>query len=247
MTTHQASSRRGLFVALEGIDGAGKTTAAKVATDALRADGYPTVAPDRTSVATAPGYVGDHMAALRALIWDEPLNAPYLQLGDEHWVHLQAAWYSSFARCFVTPLLEAGNVVIADTWGYKFLAKLRLRPPGVIDFSRAWAIFGALLQPDLIVRLRADPSVAAARKPAIAASETGGRGTARHLLPVAFAAYQRRVDQVLEEFAAQDGWVNLDVSALSPHEAGAALADIIRRHLATSAAPGRLPSRKVRT
>lgn len=77
------------------------------------------------------------MAALRALIWDEPPDAPFLELGDEHWVLLQAAWYSCFAQCVVVPLLRTGNVVIADTWGEKFLAKLALRPRGVIDMG--WA------------------------------------------------------------------------------------------------------------
>jgi hypothetical protein len=145
----------------------------------------------------------------------------------------------------VTPLVQAGNVVIADTWGYKFLAKLRLRPPGVIGFDWARGIFAALRQPDLIVHLRADPRRAAARKPSVSGSETGGGGSgAPQLSRASFEAYQRRLDQVLEGLAGQGGWVNLDVSALSPGEAGTALADIIRHRLGGRAGSGSASGRK---
>lgn len=109
----------GLLVALEGIDGAGKTTTARAAAKALIAGGHAAVAADRAGLA-GPAYASAHMAPLRELIWDAPPDAPYLELGDEHWVLLQAAWYSSFTRCAVNPLLDAGNIVVADTWGSKF-------------------------------------------------------------------------------------------------------------------------------
>lgn len=225
----------GLFVALEGIDGGGKTTTAKRAADVLRAEGYAAVAPGRSSAAGVSGYVAGHMAGLRALIWDEPPVAPFLELGDEHWVLLQAAWYSCFARCVVVPLLQAGNVVIADTWGQKFLAKLMLRPPGAVDTDWAREIFTAFPQPDVTVHLRADPKRAAARKRAVSGSETGGGGDTARVSRGSFEAYQRRMDEVLESFAGRGGWVELDVSALNPGEAGIALADLIRHHLGGSA------------
>jgi hypothetical protein len=43
---------------------------------------------------------------------------------------------------------------------------------------------------------------------------------------------------VLETFAAQGGWVNLDMSALNPEEAGAALAELIRQYLHGRATSG---------
>jgi hypothetical protein len=84
----------GLFVALEGIDGGGKSTTARTAADLLREEGYAAVAPDRASLPGASGYAAGHLDGLRALIWGEPPDAPFLELGDEHWVLLQAAWSS---------------------------------------------------------------------------------------------------------------------------------------------------------
>jgi thymidylate kinase len=231
----------GLFVALEGIDGGGKTTTAKIAAGVLCEAGYAAIAPDRASTIGASGYVARHMAGLRALIWDEPPDAPFLDLGDQHWVLLQAAWYSCFARCVVFPLLQSGSVVIADTWGQKFLAKLALRPPGVVDVDWARGLFAMVVRPDLTVHLRADPGRAAIRKRVLSGSETGD-GTA--LTRASFAAYQHRVDEVLASFAGRDGWVDLDVSALSPGQAGEALADLIRHHLDGRAASGRAGGRR---
>jgi hypothetical protein len=147
-------------------------------------------------------------------------------------VLLQASWYSCFTRCVVNPLLDAGNIVVADTWGSKLLAKLRLRPPGAVDIGWAEGIFAALRQPDLVVYLRADPDDAAARKPGICGSETGGGDGAIDLSPAAFTAYQNRLGQVLDDLASQGCWAALNMAGLSPGQAGDALAGIIRSRLA---------------
>ncbi len=222
----------GLFLALEGIDGAGKTTAAQAAAALLCRQGRPAVALGRGAGGRVSPYVAGHMAGLRELIWGEPPGAPYLELGDEHWVLLQAAWYSAAARCVVAPAVAAGYVVLADTWGYKFLAKLRLRPAGAVSFERAQGVFSAITQPDVVVHLRADPVVAAARKPVFSGSETGNREGDPDLSVCAFTVYQQRLAGVLESFACRSGWVSLDASSLGREETGAAVAGIAERYLA---------------
>jgi thymidylate kinase len=172
------------------------------------------------------------MAVLRDLIWGEPPDAPYLDLGDEHWVHLQAGWYAAVARCAVIPAVAEGSVVLADTWGYKFLAKLALRPPAQVSFDAAWNVFQAILRPDVVVHLHADPAVAAARKPAFSGSETGNREGVQELSATAFTRYQQRLAGVLESFAGTGGgWVCVDTSSLSAAEVGSALADVAEQHL----------------
>jgi thymidylate kinase len=227
---HECGDPRGLFVAIEGIDGAGKTTAAEVAAEVLRSRGRRAVAVGRVDVAQCSGYVAGHLAALRQLIWGEPPDAPYLDLGDEHWLHLQAAWYAAFAQCVVMPAVGEGSIVLVDTWGYKFLAKLALRPSGRVSFAAAWSVFQAVLRPDVVVHLHADPAVAAARKPGFSASETGNREGAAELSAAAFAQYQRGVGLVLESFAGEGGWVCVDTSSLSVPQAGSAVADIAEQH-----------------
>jgi len=180
------------------------------------------------------------MAALRDLTWGEPPDAPYLDLGDEHWVHLQAAWYAAFARCVVMPAVAEGAIVLADTWGYKFLAKLALRPPARVSFDAAWKVFQSILRPDVVVHLHADPAVAAARKPAFSGSETGNREGVPELSAAAFTDYQGDLAEVLESFAGKGGWVCVDASSLGVAEAGSAVADIAEHHFrAATAVTGR--------
>ncbi len=227
---------RGSFIAIEGIDGAGKTTAARVAAEVLRSRGRRAVAIARGDATRCSAYIAGHMATLRDLIWGEQPDAPYLDLGDEHWVHLQAAWYSAFARCVVLPAIAEGSIVLADTWGYKFLAKLALRPPERVSFDAAWAMFEAIPRPDVVVHLHADPAVAAVRKPAFSGSETGNREGVPELSAAAFAAYQGDLAEVLESFAGKGGWVCVDTSALGVAEAGSAVADIAEQHFRPAAA-----------
>jgi thymidylate kinase len=222
---------KGLFIAIEGIDGAGKTTAARIAADVVRSRGKHAVAVTREDVARCPAYVAGHMTALLNLIWDEPPDAPYLDLGDEHWVHLQAAWYAAFARCVVTPAVAERAIVLADTWGYKFLAKLALRPPATVDFEVAWKVFQELLQPDVVVHLHADPEVAAARKSAFSGSETGNREGTPNLSAAAFTDYQARLAEIIESFASKEGWVCVDTSSLSAAQTGSVVADIAEHYL----------------
>jgi hypothetical protein len=136
----------------------------------------------------------------------------------------------------VLPAVAEGSIVLADTWGYKFLAKLALRPPERVSFDAAWAVFEAIPRPDVVVHLHADPAVAAARKPAFSGSETGNREGIPELSAPAFAAYQGDLAEVLESLAGKGGWVCVDTSSLGVAEAGAAVADIAEQHVRPAAA-----------
>lgn len=218
----------GLFVCLEGIDGSGKTTAIATAGGLLRQEGFPVVFFDKKDVDFGSSYVQGHMTALQKVIWGHPPDDPYLELGDMHWAYLQAAWYSAVATCKVIPLLRSGHLVLTDTWTYKFLAKLKMRP--TVDFEHALSAFTQLPRPDLVIRLDIDPAVAAARKHTFSISESGNHEGLVELSAKAFTDYQRRLSMVLEEFAEQEGWASLEVSALSISQAGHAIADIVGRH-----------------
>lgn len=212
----------GLFVCLEGIDGAGKTTAAHQSVAVLRRCGIPALVFDKKDTQFGSAYVRRHTDQLRALIWGHPADDPYLELGDMHWVYLQAAWYAAVTHCAVGPMLEAGHVVVTDTWTYKFLAKLALRPD--VDLATAEAVFGGLPKPGLTIRLRLDPVTAAARKATFGISEAGNHEGVVALTRDGFVAYQRRLAGVLDGWAAQHGWTDLDVNGMSPREVAEAVA-----------------------
>ncbi|MFI6163132.1 dTMP kinase [Micromonospora haikouensis] len=225
---------RGLFICLEGIDGAGKTTAVGHVVEALGGRRIPAVVFDKKITQFGSEYVRRHAGELRALIWEHPADDPYLELGDMHWVYLQAAWYSAAAHCAVRPLLEAGQVVVTDTWTYKFLAKLAMRPN--VDLRAAAAVFDGLPQPDLVVRLDLDPVTAADRKTTFGISEAGNHEGDVALTREAFIGYQRRLAEVLDAWTLQYGWMPLDVNGMSPQDVGAAVAE-----LAVAALGGRRP------
>ncbi|MGQ0776610.1 MAG: dTMP kinase [Pseudonocardiales bacterium] len=219
----------GLFVCLEGIDGSGKTTAIATAGGLLRQEGFPVVFFDKKEADFGSSYVERHMTALQKVIWGHPPDDPYLELGDMHWVYLQAAWYSAVATCKVIPLLHSGHLVLTDTWTYKFLAKLKMRP--IVNFEHALSAFKQLPRPDLVIRLNIDPAVAAARKNTFSVSESGNREGLVELSANAFTEYQRRLSAVLEEFAEQEGWASVEVSSLSVSQTGHAIAEIVDRHV----------------
>ncbi|GIJ29791.1 hypothetical protein Vqi01_49530 [Micromonospora qiuiae] len=230
----------GRFICLEGIDGAGKTTAVGRVVDALRRRGIPGVVFDKKSTQFGSDYVRRHARELRALIWEHPADDPYLELGDMHWVYLQAAWYSAAAHCAVRPLIEAGQVVVTDTWTYKFLAKLAMRPD--VDLAAAASVFDGLPQPDLVVRLDLDPVTAAGRKATFGISEAGNHEGDVALTRDAFVGYQRRLAEVLDAWTVQHGWTSLDVNGMSPQEIGEAIAELVVAtlgvHQSTSAPVG---------
>jgi thymidylate kinase len=216
---------KGLFVCLEGIDGAGKTTAAHHSVTALRRRGVPATVFDKKDTQFGSTYVRRHAGQLRALIWEHPADDPYLELGDMHWVYLQAAWYTAVAQCAITPMLQAGQVVVTDTWTYKFLAKLALRPN--VDVAAAAAIFGGLPQPGLVVRLDLDPASAADRKATFGISEAGNHEGDVALTQDGFVTYQRRLAEVFDGWTVQHGWTALDVNGMSPQDVAEAVASCV--------------------
>lgn len=235
---------RGRFVCLEGIDGAGKTTAVAAVGELLRDRGVAVATVNRNALRCSSSYVDRHLVRLRRLIWEHSPGDPYLELGDLHWVHLQAAWYLAVGRCVITPLLEAGKLVLTDTWAHKFLAKVAMRP--TVDFDRVQTAFADVLQPDLVIRLHLDPEVAAARKPVIAASEAGNHEGRLPLTPDGFVAYQRRLARTLDEFAEARGWVTVDVNRLSVPQVAQLLAALVRRQMSPMLAPGNLTAGRLR-
>jgi dTMP kinase len=97
------SPGRGLFLVLEGVEGAGKTTQLRLLRDALLAAGVP------VREAREPG--GTPLGeAVRGVL----LDRGDLRIGPESELLLMLAARAAFAREVVQPALEAGEVMLAD-------------------------------------------------------------------------------------------------------------------------------------
>lgn len=165
-----SAKRRGQFIAIEGIDGAGKTTLTRRLDDIFKDD--PRVVTYRKQhIGEGSEYLRRHMAELRKLIWDHPADDPYYELDPMHAVFLHMSWLTAIDRCWIGPLIDAGTHVVIDNWTYKLLARIHVNHPEVYD--RARRLLGELRTPDLVIRLQVPAEIALDRKRAITAAEAG--------------------------------------------------------------------------
>jgi thymidylate kinase len=201
-----------VFIAREGIDGAGKTSAAELLVDRLRAEGTPVLfARHNSSAGLEPRLAGylDRLAALR----DSSRDVPYDRLGTAHWALIRASYYALVDSCVLTPALAAGTVVVADGWYYKLVARLaaaRPTPPDGYDRpARIEPFFAAVRKPDRVFLLDVPPWTAAHRKREFALGEIGPQHQGTHRPRAAFARYQGEVRDHLLAMAGERGWTVL--------------------------------------
>jgi dTMP kinase len=149
VTAADSTTHSGLFVVLEGGEGAGKSTQAQLLADQVRQRGIECVT-TREPGGTAVG------AAIRALLLDPATGA----LDDRTEALLYAADRAEHVASVIRPALQRSAVVISDRFVDSSLAYQgagrALEQEQVRELS-AWATGGLL--PDLTVVLDVDPEV----------------------------------------------------------------------------------------
>lgn len=143
-----APLKRGVLIAIEGIDGAGSSTQTRLLVDALAALGYPAVATKE------PNPEGSIEATIRSLL-REKRALPALD------ALLFAADRVEHVERFIKPWLMGKNVVVTDRYLESTLAYQSaqgLDPRWILSINR-----GAV-KPDLTIILDVDPSLSLPRK-----------------------------------------------------------------------------------
>lgn len=196
----------GRFIALEGGEGSGKSTQARLLADELGA--VATFEPGDTAVG----------AAIRALLLDPATSG----LDDRAEALLMAADRAQHAREVIRPALASGRHVVCDRFVASSIAYQgygRGMPPDRVADLSAWATGGLL--PDLTVLLDLPVHLAAARL-----SNTPDRFEA------AGAGFHERVANGYRTMAANDpaGWVIIDGTG-SIEEVAAAVRAAVRERL----------------
>lgn len=172
-TTNSASSDRGVFITLEGPDGAGKSTQALLLVERLCARGHEVIAlrePGGTAISEK----------IRAILLD-PANA---EMADECELLLYEASRAQLVRQVIEPALGRGAVVVCDRYfdsTYAYQAGARGLDDGLV--RRANRLGSCGVRPDLTLVLDMDPACAFSR----AAADGEDRLEAEGL------AFQRRV------------------------------------------------------
>lgn len=203
---------RGRFVVLEGGEGAGKSTQARLLAQHLGA-----------CLTREPGgtVLGEHV---RNLLLDPAVGAvePRAEL------LLMVAARAQHVGEVILPTLEDGRDVVCDRFSGSTLAYQGYgRGLPFEDVSRACEIAAGGLEPDLTVLLDVDASVAAGRRNAVP-----------DRIEAEDPAFHARVRAGFRELAAKLGWSVVDGRG-TPHEVAALIAEIVDRVLLGAPAPPR--------
>jgi len=193
-------ARRGLFIVLEGPDGAGKSVQARRLADGLEARGL------RVTYTREPG--GTNLGEQVRHIVNDPGPT---RRGPKADVLLYSAARAQHVDEVIRPALESGHVVVCDRYATSTMAYQGYGSGVDRDLLARigdWATGG--LQPDVVVLLDVTAETGLARRAAGSAAEmTRWEDETRHDL----AFHQRVRDGYLEMAAAEPGrWVVLDGS-----------------------------------
>jgi dTMP kinase len=206
MSAAVEGARGAALIALEGIDGVGKSTVLERATARLR--DLRVVGQSTKQVATKPDFAYESMTQVADLLWPKAETAFDHLFGPSYWLHLQALWYTLASRFVLRPKLEAGTRLLVDGWYYRFYAKLRMRgfESGFLD-----AAFGSSVEPDLVILLDRDVASLWGRK-RFRPHEMGLHEGYVELGRESFLDYQGRVRSALAALAGERGWVTIGVA-----------------------------------
>lgn len=181
-----ARPRRGLFIAVEGGDGTGKSTQIKALADFLKHRGYP------VTVTREPGGC-ENAEALRNILLSNP-KTPW-----QPWTEafLIAAARHEHVTAVIRPALVRGEAVICDRYSDSTLAYQGYgRGLPLADLQMVIEQAEQGVRPDLVVVLDLDPRIAAGRLAA--------RGEAITVFESQGADFQARVRQAYLDLAAED-------------------------------------------
>jgi dTMP kinase len=179
----EAGGRRGLFVVLEGVEGAGKTTQLRRLEGVLSAAGYPVV-PGREPGGTPLG------EAVRSIL----LDRAELALAPESELLLMLAARAAFVRERVGPALASGALFLADrfeTSTFAYQGYGRGLPLEEVRRLNAFATGG--VRPDLVLVLALPPEAGRLRQ--------RSQGKAADRIEAGGEAFHRRVAQGYEALA----------------------------------------------
>lgn len=212
-----------MIVAVEGIDGSGKSLLARLLAERLSARGHEVTLIEKHSLALPADFAGRRMAELRGILWPGEPEPSADALGTEFYLFLLAAWFAGLDRMIGAS--RERQILIADGSHYRVIAKAHLR--GGLDIGWLEGLFARAPQPDVVLLLDIDPALAWRRRPAFKATEIGRWDGQASPPDVAFCSYQGRVRELLLTFARRHGWLVIGQDAATGPEATVADAEAL--------------------
>jgi dTMP kinase len=153
MSEQTARNRRGKFIAVDGIDGSGKSTVTKRVGERLRDTSV--VQTRYKEIATTSPELENSMRQLDAILWP-PKQDHLRRLPSRYRVLLHAAWVNLVSDAIVVPRVAASETLLFDGWCYKIMARF------IVDgYSEDYirCVFSNASEPDHMILLLPDPEL----------------------------------------------------------------------------------------
>lgn len=201
-----------MFVAIEGIDGAGKTTCAEALKDLLRDRGYQSYFFRKRGFLVPDSYAGSMISDLNNILWEKGSAEDRASVPNGTWFGLLSAWFRLVDQEIIKPRRD--EIVISDSWVGKIVARFSLKSD--ISPASLSELRGAVSRPDITIFLNADPTVAADRKNGFGQAESGTLDGYGPPCRDSFIAYQTAVAAAYGELLRDPHCVVIDCGERSP-------------------------------
>ncbi len=214
--------KRGFFIALEGVDGCGKTTLSKKVVEIINSSDV--IHCSRKAIMSSDPFIEEQMKKVASLMWTQNRGILDHFLPKHYYIHLQAAWYSLLTNFVVKPLLEQNKTIVVDGWVYKFVARL-LAQDATNDYLKT--IFSHIMEPDLVLLLDVDIELIWNRKQDFKLYELGSHLGHENPNKATFLDFQSRTWINLKYLSNNESWkmVQLPTSDIG-HNAGLLLSHL---------------------
>ena len=209
-----------MIVAVEGIDGAGKSHLCQLLLERLRGAGHRVAFLEKHSLDLGNDFAGRRMAELRSIIWPAEPEPPHDALGTDFYLFLLAAWFAGLPAMLTRPLAD-NEFLLSDGSFYRVMAKAHNRA----GFDVEWleSLFERALRPDLVILLDIDPADAWRRRTEFKTTELGRWDGHATCAESAFRSYQGAIRKTLLTLAQRHGWhVIRQTAETAPEESAAA-------------------------
>lgn len=212
-----------MFVSLEGIDGAGKTTLCDILQSRLP---NALVLRKKELQNHSPISIRHKIIRLHDEIWsNESGSDDFVRDRPLSDIFLMAGWFHLIDEHVIRPCLEMKRTIILDGWFYKFLCRFKGRDRH--ELSLLESMLNGLTNPSVGVYLDVSPQTAARRKKQYTASECGVLDGYGMICSSSFIEYQSSQKQVFDEIARFEKWKILNSEKFSPDQLADEIIDVL--------------------